>query len=79
MIDILHSFGCGIAFAAGVTVGVLLCRAATKEGRKEMGEEWKASQARIEARLTGSLQCHERIALSLEAMSRDATTKATKP
>ena len=70
MIDILHSFFAGITFAVGVTVGALLCRIATKEGRKELTDDVKASHARIEERLLGSLLCHERIATSLELLTK---------
>lgn len=70
MIDILHSFFAGITFAVGVTVGALLCRIATKEGRKEMANEVRESHARIEERLLGSLKCHERMAVAMETMAR---------
>ena len=70
MVEILHNFFAGITFAAGVTVGAVLCRIATKEGRKELTDDVKASHTRIEERLLGSLKCHERMAVAMELMAR---------
>lgn len=72
MIELLHNFFAGMTFAAGVTVGAVLCRIATKEGRKEVADDVKASHARIEERLLGSLKCHERMAAAMEIMARKA-------
>ena len=70
--ELLHNFFAGITFAAGVTVGAVLCRIATKEGRKELTDDVRASHARIEERLLGSLKCHERMAAAMEVMARKA-------
>ena len=70
MLEILHNFFAGITFAAGVTVGAVLCRIATKEGRKELTDDVRVSHARIEERLLGSLKCHERMAVAMELMAR---------
>ena len=78
MIEILHNFFAGITFAAGVTVGAVLCRIATKEGRKEMVDDVKASHARIEERLLGSLKCHERMAVAMELMARKSDGENVK-
>lgn len=66
MIDILHSFSVGIAFAVGVSIGAILCQLASRTQRKQFADDWRETQDRIEARLTGSLLCHERIAAALE-------------
>lgn len=79
MIELLHNFLAGITFAAGVTVGAVLCRIATKQGSKELTDDVKASHARIEERLIDSLRCHERIALAMEVMARCASLDARKP
>ena len=69
MIDILHAFAAGIAFVVGVTVGAVLCQIASRAQRRQFAEDWKQSQDRIDARLRGSLLCHERIATALETIT----------
>lgn len=68
MIDILNTFLSGITFALGVALGAVLCRMATKDGRKETAEEVREINNKIHDRLNSSLLCHERMALSLEAL-----------
>lgn len=75
MLEILHNFFAGITFAAGITVGAILCRIATKEGRKELPDEVKSRHAVIEERLSGSLKCHERMAVAMELMARKSDGK----
>jgi uncharacterized membrane-anchored protein YhcB (DUF1043 family) len=71
MIDILHSFGAGIAFAVGVTVGAILCRIATREGRKEITDDWKQHQAKVEDRLSKYVVESGRMATALEMIAKD--------
>ena len=75
MIEILHNFFAGITFALGVTVGAVLCRIASKEGRTEMVDTVKSSHERIEERLRMSLKCHERIAGAMEAIAQKSAGK----
>lgn len=71
MIDILHSFGAGIAFAVGVTVGAILCRIATREGRKEITDDWKQHQTKVEERLSKYVVESGRMAAALEMIAKD--------
>ncbi len=77
MIDILHSFGAGIAFAVGVTVGAVLCRIASAEGRKEITREWKEHQNKVEDRLAKYVIESGRIATALESMANKEVLNQT--
>lgn len=71
MIEILHSFGAGIAFVAGVFIGAFFARIAQKEGRREVieaSEKWKAHHIQVEERLAIYAANSSRIADSLEKM-----------
>ena len=51
MTQILISFGCGLAFAMGVTVGFFALDMMTTKGRKAMQRQAHEHYARVEERL----------------------------
>lgn len=55
MIQILLSFGCGLAFAMGVTSWFFIRDLATAKGRAEIKEEMKEHAKRVEDRLAAQV------------------------
>jgi uncharacterized membrane-anchored protein YhcB (DUF1043 family) len=72
--NIIDPFVSGIAFAVGVTVGALLCRLATKQGRQAVSDEIADYHNRVEERLQKSLLVHTEMA---RGISRIATAVAS--
>lgn len=73
MIEILHAFAIGIAFSVGVTVGAVLSSIASRQGRKEMVEDWKSHQTRVEDRLAKYVVESGRMAAALELIAKEKT------
>lgn len=67
MMDIIHSLGCGFAFAVGLFFGmcVLLLLSKAKSAKEVAFEKHCAT---VEERLTKSMEAHTRIADALERL-----------
>lgn len=78
MIDLLHAFAVGIAFSVGVVTGAILCQLATRKGREEAKVEYIKHYQAVEDRLMASLGCHQRMASSIETISRLIATDQHK-
>lgn len=79
MIELLHSFGCGIAFVAGALLGFGLYSLASRQARQELAEHLNAHKDRIEDRLFESMLAHRRIASALEVMTEQSNAKNSLP
>lgn len=72
MNDLLHSFGCGIAFAIGAVTGIILSTVAwvavDKKARKATEKEMLAHYKRVEERLGLQVESLATIANCAKAM-----------
>jgi uncharacterized membrane-anchored protein YhcB (DUF1043 family) len=68
MFEILHAFGAGIAFIAGLALGFWTMMTANRASRKELLDHCNAHQGRVEDRLQKYVEHTERIAVATEAL-----------
>lgn len=66
MQQILMSFGCGIAFAFGLVIGISVSMMATAKARRDAIEHSK----QVLAILSENVACQARIAAAVEAMAQ---------
>ena len=69
MIDLLYTFGVGIAFSFGVFSGAVLCQLATREGRKDFIASRDELAEDIQQRVSEQVGHLGDIASSLENIS----------
>jgi MFS superfamily sulfate permease-like transporter len=67
MIHIIESFGCGLAFAMGITSFFFIRDLATKKGRAEIKNEMTAHAKRVEDRLAVQISAMQACLSAIEA------------
>ena len=69
MMQLLYSFGIGLAFTVGIFTGAFLCTAATRKGRESLANDMREHNERVENRLIGYVNNTARIAAALETLT----------
>ncbi len=66
IMELIHAFGAGIAFAAGITCGGIMMQIANRSARKKMCEDYEKHFREVEDRLGKYVVHTARIADALE-------------